>query len=166
MEQEKGFWVKKVETEEDKELFLTCLIEAHEYLLSKNMPLWTMDMLQKRLLFHEGVTGYLGFVGKDVAATMLLCDSDVEFWGEESEEDSAIYLHKFSVCRKFASTGIPAKLVDAACDIIRQRGRKYLRLDCRVNRPVLTGLYDRLGFERVMVRDFGFKVSALYQKRV
>lgn len=166
VEQKQGFWVKKVETEEEKDLFLHCLIEAHEYLLSKNMPLWTMDMLQKKLLFHEGVTGYLGFVGKDAAATMLLCDSDVEFWGEESEEDSAVYLHKFSVCRKFASTGIPSKMINAACGIIRKMGAEYLRLDCRVNRPALTGMYDRLGFERVMVRDFGYKVSAFYQKKV
>lgn len=159
------FWIKKVETQADQELFVDCLLEAHQYLLSKNMPLWTLDMLQTKILFHEGVTGYLGYIGNEVAATMLLCDSDTEFWGEESEEDSAIYLHKFSVCRKFASTGIPAKMIDAACEIVRKMGREYLRLDCRVNRPALTGMYDRLGFERVMVRDFGYKVSAFYQKK-
>ena len=166
LEKETKFWVKKVQTKEEQELFVDCLLEAHQYLLSKHMPLWTLEMLQTKLLFHEGVTGYLGYIGKEVASTMLLCESDTEFWGEESEEDSAINLHKFSVSRKFASTGIPDKMIDAACNIVRQMGKEYLKLDCRVNRPALTGMYDRLGFERVMVRDFGYKVSAFYQKKV
>ncbi len=166
LEKETKFWIKKVQTLQEQEIFVDCLREAHQFLLSKQMPLWTLEMLQTKLLFHEGVTGYLGYIGGEAAATMLLCDSDIEFWGEESEEDSAVYLHKFSVRRKFASTGIPAKMIDAACEIVRQMGREYLRLDCRINRPALTGMYDRLGFERVMVRDFGYKVSAFYQKRV
>ncbi len=166
LKKEREFWVKKVETKEEQEVFVDCLREAHQFLLSKQMPLWTSDMLQTKLLFREGVTGYLGYVGEEAASTMLLCDSDIEFWGEESEEDSAVYLHKFSVRRKFASTGIPEKMIDAACAMIRRMGKEYLRLDCRINRPALTGMYDRLGFERVMVRDFGYKVSAFYQKRV
>jgi ribosomal protein S18 acetylase RimI-like enzyme len=83
------------------------------------------------------------------------------------------YLHRLATRPEVAGQGIGARLIAAADDMIRQRVRHWLRLDCERDNQRLRAYYESLGFSHQGdVTDVprrsrpGFRATARYQRAV
>ena len=108
---------------------------------------------------------WLAWEGSDPVGTMLLAETDEDFWPEDSP-GVALYVHKLAVARRAAGRGVSqallrqAEIETAAADV------SHLKLDCRADRPKLQALYEGAGFHRVDERIvFGWLNVVRYEKR-
>jgi GNAT superfamily N-acetyltransferase len=70
---------------------------------------------------------------------------DKGFWPEVPEGTSA-YVHKLAVYPQQRKSGVAQALLAHACELTRQQGRQFLRLDCMAGRPKLRAVYETFGF--------------------
>lgn len=131
----------------------------------KNM--WRMDELSKDSLI-KGITMdnfYVGKVGNDKAAAMILQWYDPLFWPQIKKNESG-FVHKLCVRRAFSGQGISQMMIAFAMEECKKKGIRYLRLDTGWNRHKLCSLYESLGFVKVGQKTIGEKVYALYQMKI
>lgn len=96
--------------------------------------------------------------------TITLEWSDKKYWGEMPPD--AGYIHKFAIRRSRSGQRLGLRTLQWAEAKTRKEGKKFLRLDCLANNPVIRTYYERYGF--VHVRDTmapGWKAS-LYEKKL
>jgi GNAT superfamily N-acetyltransferase len=67
------------------------------------------------------------------------------FWPEIPEGSSA-FVHKLAVHPGKQGAEVAQALLAHACELARQRGRPFLRLDCMSGKPSLRAVYERFGF--------------------
>jgi GNAT superfamily N-acetyltransferase len=60
-----------------------------------------------------------------------------------------LYVGLLLSARRLAGERIGARLLELACSIARQRGRRMVRVDCWADSPRLVRFYQGQGFERV-----------------
>ncbi|MDT0432892.1 GNAT family N-acetyltransferase [Streptomyces salyersiae] len=86
----------------------------------------------------------------DAAATVTLDqDADVRLWTAEERTHAARYVHKLTVDRKYAGTGLGARILDWAGDRAAREGAQWLRLDAWTTNPRLHAYYEAQGFEHI-----------------
>lgn len=150
-------------TRGDISIAVDIMREAAAWLLNRNMPLWRLeDLTEEKVL--AGLTpenACVGWVGDEPAAAMIFQWNDPFFW-PHAIRDSA-FIHKLSVRRRFAGTGVVEQLVDWAKEEAARRGRRYLRLDTAGDRPKLCACYEHLGFRQVDRRMLGVYDTAFYE---
>jgi ribosomal protein S18 acetylase RimI-like enzyme len=73
--------------------------------------------------------------------------SDREFWPEIPDGES-VFLHQLAVRPSYRRSGISDAIVAHSAELTQRLGRRFLRLDCAVDRVKLRLLYERLGFRR------------------
>ena len=78
----------------------------------------------------------------EVIGSALLTWVDDEFWPDHAH-DTAGYLHKLAVRRRWAGRGVAGQLVTFAAQAVRSAGRDTLRLDCH---PGIARVYEAMGF--------------------
>ena len=121
------------------------------YWLEKNdMYVWNSGNLTKEKLLSKFKKEemYIGYIDDVAISTITLQDRDFEFWGENSGNENAIYIHRLSVLRDYAGQGISHKLLDFARNFAIENSFSKLRLDCR-DRPKLRKVYESYGFRPV-----------------
>ena len=150
-------------TQGDMTIAVDIMREAASWLLATGRPLWRLeDLTEDNIL--AGITKndvYVGWVGDEPAAAMILQWGDPLFW-PHARDDSA-FIHKLSVRRRFAGTGAAGRLVEWAKEEAMRRGRRYLRLDCAGDRPRLCSFYERMGFQQTGRRMVGAFDVAFYE---
>ncbi|MBG0567910.1 GNAT family N-acetyltransferase [Actinoplanes sp. NEAU-A11] len=93
--------------------------------------------------------------------------ADPEFWTDEDDPGSALYVHRMIVKRSHAGRGIGGQLLHWANDRAKKAGRRWLRLDAWRTNPTLHEYYRSQGFEQVRVVDLPHRGSgALFQRAV
>jgi GNAT superfamily N-acetyltransferase len=114
---------------------------------------------------------HLARIGGRPAGTFILRWSDENVWGPD--DGSAGYLHRLATHPDYAGQGIGAKLIAAADELTRARGRHCLRLDCDQANKRLRGYYESLGFSHAgdvpqVPRSSlpGYRSAARYQRAV
>ena len=140
---------------------------AAEALQARGEALWPPSSLTlERLTQQYPPAGFwLGWLDAQAAATMILLDTDPDFW-PDAEAGEALYLHKLGVHPSLQGRGLAGEMVRAAVEEARRRGCAYLRLDTAFARPKLRAIYEQLGFEgRGRRTVYGFDV-ALYERKV
>ncbi|MGW2331674.1 GNAT family N-acetyltransferase [Streptomyces sp. NPDC001700] len=86
----------------------------------------------------------------DAAATVTLDqDADIRLWTPEERSEAARYVHKLTVDRSHAGTGLGARILDWAGDRAAREGAQLLRLDAWTTNPQLHNYYLNQGFEHV-----------------
>ncbi|GAA2955281.1 MULTISPECIES: GNAT family N-acetyltransferase [Streptomyces] len=86
----------------------------------------------------------------DAAATVTLDeDADDRLWTPEERAQPARYVHKLTVDRKYAGTGLGARILDWAGDRAAHEGAAWLRLDAWTTNPRLHAYYLDQGFSHV-----------------
>jgi GNAT superfamily N-acetyltransferase len=105
------------------------------------------------------------------AGTFVLRWSDENVWGPDDGE--AGYLHRLAAHPGFGGRGLGAGLIAAAGDLIRSRGRRWLRLDCDQANGRLRGYYESLGFSHAgdvtglpRTTPPGYRAASRYQRAV
>lgn len=89
-------------------------------------------------------------VDTDAAATITLDqDADDRLWTPQEQADSARYVHKLTVDRKYAGTGLGARILDWAGDRAARSGAMWLRLDAWTTNTRLHAYYRSQNFEHV-----------------
>ena len=114
---------------------------------------------------------HLARIGGRPAGTFLLRWSDENVWGPD--DGAAGYLHRLATHPDFAGQGIGAKLITAAGELTRARGRHWLRLDCDEANQRLRGYYESLWFSHAgdvpqvpRASTPGYRSAARYQRRL
>jgi len=143
------------------------LEEAHAWLVSRNLPLWSPGDLTEAALRPAVEAGHylLAFAGAAAAGTARLTRDDLLFW-PDAVGVKATYLHRLAVRRAHAGGAVSGALVNASLERARAAGSEFLRLDCRADIPRLRGLYEGFGFTFESERRVNGNLSARFQKRV
>jgi RimJ/RimL family protein N-acetyltransferase len=59
-----------------------------------------------------------------------------------------LYVSLLISSRRLGGNGVGAQLLDLACQLARERGRRMIRVDCWADSPRLISFYERHGFSR------------------
>ena len=87
----------------------------------------------------------------DIVGTFALCDVPDDYYADiswEEPEGSASYLHRFAVTARFQSRGIGGHTLGFIEDLLRRRGRHWLRLDATERDSRAMAFYERAGYAR------------------
>jgi GNAT superfamily N-acetyltransferase len=114
---------------------------------------------------------YLARLDGRPVATFVLRWSDERVWGPDDGE--AGYLHRLATHPDVAGRGLGAQLIAAAAGLTRERGRRWLRLDCDRDNGRLRAYYEGLGFAHAGDVDClprttrpGYRAASRYQRAV
>ena len=121
--------------------------EAARWITTWRTPLWDPELVGIAFVTPYVAAGQVlaARTGGEIAGVMIQLPEDPHFWPDRPEGE-AVYLHKVTVRRAHAGTGVPAALMEHAAGLALAQGRGLLRLDCD---PPLSGFYERLGFRKV-----------------
>jgi len=142
------------------------LADAALWLERSGRPMWREGQysVEGLLSSYRKAQMYLGFIGAQAAATLILEVEDRLPWPNDAP---AFYLHKLAVRRQYAGTGLAEAVIGWAKHQARVQGKRYLRLDCAADRPGLRAFYERQGF--VCVREtlvLNKYPTALYESKI
>jgi GNAT superfamily N-acetyltransferase len=134
-------------TPEDAEAVVEILHEAARWLEREGKAMWKVDELDPLSTAADVGAGLflLAEQSGDPAGVMKYQLEDPVFWPEVRLQDAA-YVHRLAVRRRYAGTGLSAKLLGWAVERTRALGLRYLRLDCEASRPRLRAFYESFGF--------------------
>ncbi len=108
---------------------------------------------------------WLVFDGGRAAATATLGGPDADFWNEQDDPYSALYLYKLIVSREYAGLGLGDAILDWACSRAQQDAKMWLRLDVWRDNTKLHEYYRCRGFEHVRtVSPEHRRSGALFQR--
>ena len=145
---------------------LAVLREAAAWLVDTGRPLWEADELAVGPLEVAAGAGELFVADADgtMVSMMLVQRRDSLFWPDDPPGEAS-YVHRLAVARSAAGTGLATAMLHHALAVARERGNRFLRLDC-VPRPKLVSLYERHGFARVDEGTFGCFRAVRFEKRL
>ena len=88
--------------------------------------------------------------GREIIGTFALCDVSDDYYAPIQWQDpagSAVYLHRFAISPKLQSKGIGARCLSYMEDLVKRRGRHWLRLDATLADPRSRAFYERSGYQ-------------------
>lgn len=140
--------------------------EAASWLIDTGKAMWRLDdVTEAKILDRISPSNvYVGWIDEESAAAMVLLWKDPVFWPQVSDDSG--FIHRLSVRRKFAGTGIAREMVEWARQEARRRGKTYLRLECEAGRPKLCAFYEEMSFQRLDLRQVGPFDMAFYQVKL
>ncbi|HVE91981.1 MAG TPA: GNAT family N-acetyltransferase [Actinomycetota bacterium] len=151
--------------EDDVPVVLSILDEAAEWMNSRGVDIWGPGTFGDSV--RDSVTRgetYVARVDGDPAATMRLCWTDPNVW-DDADAENAGYVLRLAVRRAYAGTNLVPRMLEWAEARIRDKGRRWLRLDCSARVDGLKRYYSESGFDFVGEKAVGGGwVAALYQR--
>jgi GNAT superfamily N-acetyltransferase len=120
--------------------------EAAAWLVARGVRQWSPGSWPEAAIAAAIARGEVRVVrGPEcLAAALSLSDEDPEIWGPSAGRE--LYLHKLTVARAHAGTGLGRRLLGWARSEARARGRELLRLDCVSGNAFLRRYYADAGF--------------------
>jgi hypothetical protein len=133
----------------DLEEFCSILQEAASWLRNSGQEMWNIEQLSTSHILKSYSLNemYLAYTDGSSASAIVLQEEDVMFW--PNERNNSLFIHKLSIRRKFAKTGLSEKMISWAKSQALDRQKKYLRLDCAADREKLCMFYEKQGFCKV-----------------
>lgn len=132
---------------EDAAAVHALLEEAATWLSARGIRQWTPGAYRAELVPPSIARGEVFVVrGANGAldATLQLQDADPDVWG--ADDGDALYLHRLTVARRCAGSGLGGRLLAWALGEAGARGRALLRLDCVASNDFLRRYYAAAGF--------------------
>jgi hypothetical protein len=151
----------------DTQSVSSILLEAASWLEVRGLPMWRDGELSHERVSAEIAHGLYFIAARDgePAGTLRYQLSDATFW-PDAPGDNAAYVHRLAVRRRFADAETSLALLWWAVERTASLGRRYLRLDCEVERARLRQLYERFGFKYHSDRQVGAYHVARYEYAV
>lgn len=150
-----GFRVEKADLSRVDEVW-SVIKKCSDWLLAeKKLDHWveyyTREVIEKKIKEQEVL-----LVVKDgkMVGTLTLDERPVEYYTEENlacfaePKEKAIYVSAVAVDPDFQGRGVATQLMNLADEIVRQRGIKYLRFDCRAEYTDLVSFYEKRGYTK------------------
>lgn len=124
------------------------LAAAAAGLRRKGQGLWGGSEVSEDAVREEVRAGryHLAFDADGPIGVFRLDPRDGLFWPEIGD-GASLFLHKLAVHPRRQGQQLAQALLAYACDVARQRGHRFLRLDCMGGRPKLRAIYQDFGFE-------------------
>ena len=143
------------------------LTSAAESLAAKGRPLWSPAEVSEAAVKEQLRAGtyYIAMDDQGPVGVFLFQLEDRQFWPEIAEGSSA-YIHKLAVAPRGQGRGLAHALLRHACQLTREHGRRFLRLDCEAGRPKLSAVYERFGFRHHSEKVLGEQVFHRYEFEV
>lgn len=131
------------------------------------MALWEEAKVSPEGVYQDIEAGlfYIAFYENSAVGVVKFQTEDLLFWSDISHGDSA-FIHRLAVRRSFAGGLVSAALMQWAVDYSRKLGKRYLRLDCAVDRSRLRLVYERFGFQHHSDRQVGRYYVARYEYEI
>ncbi|MBN1440731.1 MAG: GNAT family N-acetyltransferase [Anaerolineales bacterium] len=101
--------------------------------------------------------------GREFVGVFRLLDSDPAVWPDRA--DAAFYIHTLTVGRRRHGRGIGGSMLGWIEARAAECGRRFLRLDCFVENPVLCAYYARAGFESCGIREIQVRGTRIAVRR-
>jgi GNAT superfamily N-acetyltransferase len=151
-------------TPEDLLTVADILYEAALWLEQQNMALWDKNEVAPKAIWQDIESGlfHIAFYKGTVAGVVKFQTEDVLFWPDIPHNDSA-FIHRLAVRRSFAGKSISTALMKWAVDRSRELGKRYLRLDCAIDRSRLRRVYEKFGFRHHSDKQVGPYLTARYE---
>jgi GNAT superfamily N-acetyltransferase len=136
-------------SENELEDFSSILQEAALWMRNEGQEMWRMEQLTTHhvLKTYSLDELYLAYIDGFSAAAIVLQEEDKMFWPKERK--NSLYIHKLSIRRKYAKTGLSVAMISWAKSHAMGRHKKFLRLDCAADRGKLCKFYEKQGFRKV-----------------
>ncbi|WP_239616712.1 GNAT family N-acetyltransferase [Cohnella mopanensis] len=159
---------------EDTQEIMRLLVNTAEWLLSKGSNQWNAllrgeDSHNTPESINKGEVYIFRQDPKIVGMVILLQQPnawDLDLWGERTKDNSAIYLHRLAINRKFAGKGVGKNIMNWVDTEAPKLGKRVIRLDCLANNEVLNGFYRSLGYEFVGKASNSSGEFSKYEKKV
>jgi GNAT superfamily N-acetyltransferase len=151
-------------TSADVDTVSSVLLEAANWLKECHMEMWRANELHPERIAKDVREGSFFLCERmgEPAGTIKFQLSDVEFWPDVPEDESA-FIHRLAVRRRFAGGVVSTALLSWAVERTASLGRPYLRLDCEASRQRLRAVYERFGFQHHSDRQVGPYLVARYE---
>lgn len=104
--------------------------------------------------------------GGHIVAVAALTEPDPDFWTPQERAEPQTYIGRLYVAEGAHGKGHGAAMLDAIVDYARERGHRWVRLNCWTTNARLHAYYQAQGFEHVRTSDVPGRMSgALFQRR-
>jgi 8-oxo-dGTP diphosphatase len=136
-------------TADEIDPFIALLEDAAQWMHARRIDQWRPGGLlaQRRAFVAAQSAGELLVAeesGRIVGGGLLRASPD-PIWADRPEP-AALYLGKLVVARDRVGDGLGERILAAAENIARERGARWLRLDCVASNESLAHYYQRLGY--------------------
>ena len=157
----------RLATPDDLPLVIEIIGEAAAWLEAKGVRQWPSPPNEhwRRRVAGQIARGecYLAYRGDEASGTLRLTWTD-PYW--RNAPQAAGYVHSLAIRTHLHGQQLGEALLNWAVEQIRQRGRKWVRLDCLASNSRLRRYYEALGFVyRGQVGDHDY-VAALYEREL
>jgi GNAT superfamily N-acetyltransferase len=141
---------------EEANLVADVLTSAAAWLAEKGNALWGATEVNEAAVKEHVRAGmyYFAFDDEGPVGVFRFQLEDRLFWPEVPDGSSA-FIHKIAVYPHRQGRDVAHALLRYACELARQHGRRFLRLDCMGGRPKLRAVYERFGFRHHSVKMLG-----------
>ncbi|MGI5122822.1 GNAT family N-acetyltransferase [Marinactinospora thermotolerans] len=157
-------------TDDDLEAVVGLRIAAEERLHAAGIDQWhdrERGIRNLREGIHDGVTSVVTTPAGEVVATVTLAGPDPDWWHEEDDPESALYLYKLMINDDWRGTGLGDEILDWACQQAQDRGKSSVRLDCWRTNVALQKYYKDRGFRHLRTETApGRGSGALFEREV
>lgn len=134
-------------TPNDADVVSGIILEAALWLEQQGMRLWDADEIEVTATRADVEAGlfFIGYCDNEPGGTIRYEHMDTFFWPDIAQGNSA-FVHRIAVLRQFSGGALFKALLDWAVAQARSDGKRFLRLDCDVDRIKLRQLYENYGF--------------------
>lgn len=158
---------------EDTQAIMRLLVNTAEWLLSKGSNQWNAllrgeDSHNTPEAINRGEVFIFRQDPQIAGMVMLLRQPnawDRELWAERADDNSAIYLHRLAINRKFAGKGIGKHMMQWIDSTAPSIGKRVIRLDCLANNKALNSFYSGLGYELTGKAANSYGEFSKYEKK-
>jgi GNAT superfamily N-acetyltransferase len=152
---------------EEVSLVADVLSSAAASLAGKGNALWAAAEVNEAAVIDHLRAGmyYAAFDDEGPVGVFRFQLEDRLFWPELPDGSSA-FVHKIAVYPHKQGRDIAQALLRYACELTRQHGRQFLRLDCMGGRPKLRAVYEQFGFRHHSVKHLGDRVFDRFEFEV
>lgn len=148
-----GLRVEKADLSKVDEVWSVVKSCSDWLLTEKNLNHWaeyyTREVIEKKIKEQEVLLVIRD--GKTVG-TLTLDERPVEYYTEENlacfaePSEKAIYVSAVAVNPEFQGKGVATQLMNLADEMVKQRGIRYVRFDCRAEYTDLVNFYEKRGY--------------------
>lgn len=161
---------KQVENEDQQEV-LQLFKDSAEKINKLNInhwQYWKNPPLEKIKWVEEGIKNneffFIQTFDGEYIGMVRIMEKDALYWGKQ--KDRALYIHSLVVKEKYNGKGIGAIIIQRIQNKANKTNCSYVRLDAETKNTKLCSYYERLGFEKVGVKELSLSTYNLYQKKL
>ena len=150
----------------DFSVFTLILSEASLRIRRKGLPMWNPELLTEEslLVLYRLEDIFILFFDGRPAGAFVLQDSDDDYWGADSSEHGAMYIHKVAVADGFTGMNLVDEMVEFAAGLTKKMNKTKLRLDCLEHRVKVRPIYEKNGFVLRDIRPVHGSAYCLYER--